>query len=92
MEIDDVLILHLSEDVYLLLNVPHGHPPPRRLHPLLLDVPWRGDIVTIVIIINIMIDLLGSILRFSASFNHPMYNGKLTTAKMFTSNMQIFTS
>ena len=39
MEVDDVLVLHLGEDVDLLLDVAHRNPPPRRLHPLLLDVP-----------------------------------------------------
>ena len=38
-EINDVLILHLSEDVDLLLDVAHRNAPPRRLHPFLLDVP-----------------------------------------------------
>ena len=42
-KVDDVLVLHLSENVDLLLNVPHGHPPPGGLHPLLLDVPDHSN-------------------------------------------------
>ena len=41
-----------------------------------------GIVSTYIIIIIIVIDLLGSILSFSASFNNAMYNGKLTTAKL----------
>ena len=37
-QVDDVLILHLREDVDLLLYVPHGHASPACLHALLLDV------------------------------------------------------
>ena len=42
-KVDDVLVLHLSENVDLLLDVSHGHPPPRGLHPLLLDVPDHSN-------------------------------------------------
>ena len=42
-KVDDVLVLHLSENVDLLLNVSHGHPPPGGLHPLLLDVPDHSN-------------------------------------------------
>ena len=38
MEVDYVIVLHLCQNVDLLLNVLHGHAPPRCLHPLLLDV------------------------------------------------------
>ena len=37
-EVDDVVVLHLGEDVDLLLDVVHGHAPPARLQSFLLDV------------------------------------------------------
>ena len=43
MEVDDVLVLHLGEDVDLLLDVAHGNASTRCLHPLLLDVPSRAE-------------------------------------------------
>ncbi len=36
-QVDDVPVLHLGQDVDLLSDVLPGHPPPRRLQPLLLD-------------------------------------------------------
>ena len=38
MEVDYVIVLHLCQDVDLLLDVLHGHAPPGCLHPLLLDI------------------------------------------------------
>ena len=43
MKVDDVLVLHLGEDVDLLLDVAHGNASTRCLHPLLLDVPSRAE-------------------------------------------------
>ena len=38
MQVDDVVVLHLGEDVDLLLDVSHGDAAAAGLHPLLLDV------------------------------------------------------
>ena len=37
-QVDDVVVLHLGQDVDLLLDVPHGDAAAAGLHPLLLDV------------------------------------------------------
>ena len=78
MEVDDVLVLHLGEDVDLLLDVAHGNASTRCLHPLLLDVPSRAEslsssswsdhhhfpdlIIIIIIIITIIIIIIISII------------------------------
>ena len=56
--------------------------PLRDVSTLFFLMYLGGGIVSTYIIIIIVIDLLGSILSFSASFNNAMYNGKLTTAKL----------
>ena len=73
MEVDDVLVLHLGEDVDLLLDVAHSNASTRCLHPLLLDVPSRAEslssswsdhhhfpdlIITIITIIIIIINYI----------------------------------
>ena len=77
MEVDDVLVLHLGEDVDLLLDVAHGNASTRCLHPLLLDVPSRAEslssswsdhhhfpdlIITIIIIIITIITIIITII------------------------------
>jgi len=40
-QVDDVLVLHLCEDVYLLFYVLHGDSPPAAVQSLLFDVLCR---------------------------------------------------
>ena len=79
MEVDDVLVLHLGEDVDLLLDVAHSNASTRCLHPLLLDVPSRAeslssswsdhhhfpDLIIIIIIIIITIIILTYLAAYS---------------------------